>query len=153
GQGLKQNGQQLSCFTTGAGTQTGVVQVVGVSPVDQATGVPLNAAVQVQGRAPGSTGRGGSGAVGGAGNGQAVAGTVTASGTVLTFTPGSVLAASTAYTVTVPAGGFTDLAGNGAQSFSSSFTTSTSTQTTGPQVLSVQPLNGTTGVATNSNVV
>ena len=42
--------------------------------------------------------------------GTAVAGTVSASGSVMTFTPAAPLAVSTAYTVT--ASGFTDLAGN-----------------------------------------
>ena len=45
---ISQDGQNLSCFTTGAGTQTGTPVVVAVSPQNGAAGVPVNAVVQVQ---------------------------------------------------------------------------------------------------------
>ena len=116
--------------------------------------MPLNAAVQVQVSEPVSTVSVGSGALVVAANGQAIAGTVTVnSSTQIQFQPASLLAAGTAYTVTVAAGAFMDLAGNPVQAFSSSFTTGTGTQTTGPQVVSIVPQDGTSNVATNSPVV
>jgi len=86
--------------------------------------------------------------------GQTVAGAVTVpNATTLLFKPANSLAVSTAYTVTV--GGFADLAGNAATTFTSGFTTSSSLTgvTTGPTVLSVTPPSGSTNVAVTTPVV
>ena len=73
--------------------------------------------------------------------------------TTLTFTPSSLLAVSTTYTVAVS--GFTDQAGNSVTSFTSNFATGSSgvANTTTPSVASVSPTNGATAVAVNSTVV
>jgi len=91
-----------STFTTGAGTQTTAPTVVAVTPPNGSSGVPVNATVQVQLSAPV---RVGSNAITLTAGGTPVTGAVSASGSVVTFTPASLLAVSTAYTITV--GGFT----------------------------------------------
>ena len=57
-------------------------------------------------------------------------------------------------TVTVQVNsGLLDLSGNAANSFSSTFTTGTSTDTTAPVITMVTPQNGATGIGTNAVVV
>jgi len=74
--------------------------------------------------------------------GKAVAGTVTYSGVVATFTPSAKLAYSTVYTATITTGA-QDLAGTGlASNYVWTFTTITPT----PAVISTIPPNGATGV-------
>ncbi len=140
-------------FTTGAGTQTTAPTVVAVTPPNGSTGAPVNAAVQVQVSAPVSVVSVGSNAVTLTAGSTPVAGTVSASGSLITFTPAAPLAVSTAYTVA--ASGFTDLAGNPVTAFSSSFTTGSSAvaDTTQPTVISVVPANAATNVPVNSTVV
>jgi len=129
-----------SYFTTGTAAQTTAPTVVAVTPPNGGTGVPVNPVVQAQISVPVSAVSVGSGAITVAAGGTAVAGTVSASSALLTFTPASPLSVSTAYTMTVS--GFTDLAGNPATPFSSSFTTGSSgtAVTTGPTVSSCFPL-------------
>jgi hypothetical protein len=87
--------------------------------------------------------------------GNTVSGSVSASGdrTALIFTPSSLLAPSTVYSVTV--NGLQDLAGNAAAPVAFSFTTGTSAvaDTTRPSVVSVNPTNGATNVVTSSVIV
>ena len=136
GGSLGQNNQTLSCFTTGASTQTTGPVVTGVSPSTGSMGVPVNAPVQVALSEPVSAVSVGNSAIAVSASGQPVVGTVAVGNgsTTLTFTPTSALAVSTSYTVTV--GGFTDLAGNAATAFMSSFTTGSSSTPvkTGPTV-------------------
>jgi YD repeat-containing protein len=153
GQNLAQDGRNLTCFTTGAGPQTATPTVVAVSPQNGATGVPVNAVVQVAVSVPVSVVSVGANGITLTANGVAVPGTVSASGNVVTFTPTSALAVNTGYTVNV--GGFTDVAGNAVQAFTSGFTTAnTPVLDQGPlQVTGITPASGSTGVAVNTAVV
>jgi hypothetical protein len=84
----------------------------------------------------------------------AVAGTVTYSGVVATFTPSSALAPNTVYTGTVTTG-VKDAAGNAlATNFTSGFTTAEAapTDVISPTVIAVTPLNNATSVAVASGV-
>ena len=156
GQGLAQNGGYVAYFATGAGPQAGPLTVTSVTPPGGAANVPVNAAIQVQASAALSTvsvANAGSGALALKAGGNTVAGTVSLSGSVLTFTPSAPLTVSTAYTLT--AGGFTDLAGNQVQAFTSGFTTSGSSApvTTPLTVSSVTPANAATNVPVATTVV
>ena len=154
GQVITQNGATVSTFTTGAGPQTGALTVTAVSPPNATTGVPVNATVQLQMSAAVSAVSVTGSAIQVSAGGTPVAGTVSITNpTLLRFTPASALAVSTAYTVTV--GGFTDLAGNAVQAFSSSFTTGASgvPDTTAFTVTGVTPVNNATGVAVTTTVV
>ncbi len=152
GDGL--TGTTNTCFTTGASSSATGPAVVAVSPQNGASGVPVNAPIEVALSEAVSSVSVGSGAIVVTSAGQPVAGSVTVpNATTLVFTPSSLLAPSTAYAVTV--GGFTDLAGNGATTFSSSFTTSSSASgvKTGPSVNSFTPLNGASNIAVNTPIV
>ena len=82
----------------------------------------------------------------------AVPGTVTYSGVTAVFTPTDNLAASTTYTATITTGA-KDLAGNAlAANYTWSFTTGAAADTTRPTVISTDPANGATGVATNKKI-
>ncbi len=147
-------GSSNPCFTTGSGAQTSGPAVTAISPPNLATGVPVNATIEVGLSEPVSQVSVGSSALTVSAGGQTIAGTLTIPNTsTLLFTPAAPLAASTTYTVAV--GGFTDLAGNAATSFNSSFTSSSSSTAvrTGPTVLNVTPFSGSTGVAVNTAVV
>jgi RHS repeat-associated protein len=141
-----------SSFTTGLATDTSGPTVVTVSPANGANGTPANVRVDLMMSAPLSAASVGSNAVALSAGGVPVTGTVTlsTSGTILTFVPANLLAASTTYTVT--ASGFTDQAGNAVVRFTSSFTTGTSgaANTTVPTVVSVSPVNGASGVSAGS---
>jgi len=155
-------GQQICCsyyasfsFTTGTAAQTSGPTVVQVSPPNGATGAPVNAQVVVQLSEPVDPISVGSSAVTVSGGGGNVAGAISVSSdqTRLTFTPTNVLAVSTSYTVGVS--GFTDVAGNAAVPFTSSFSTGASgvAVTTGPTLASMSPASGATGVPVNTSVV
>jgi YD repeat-containing protein len=141
-----------SSFTTGVATQTSGPQVVTVSPPNGSSGVPLNTHVEVVLNEPVEPASVGGSAVSLAAGGVNVAGTIAVSNdrTTLRFVPSSQLAAGTSYNVTVS--GFTDAAGNPAVAFTSSFTTGTLASAAGPQVNSVSPPNGQTGVSVSSAV-
>jgi ice-binding like protein/Big-like domain-containing protein len=80
--------------------------------------------------------------------GASVAGTVTYAGTVATFTPTLLLAASTMYTATITTGA-TDVAGAAlGNNYVWSFTTGTV-----PTVTSSSPANGALGVSTNRKII
>jgi hypothetical protein len=81
-----------------------------------------------------------------------VAGSVSLSGTLATFTPSVALAGSTLYTATITTGA-KDLSGNPmASNYTWSFTTAAPSDVTPPTVSSVTPVNNATAVALNSNV-
>src|SRR6185437_12895124 len=142
-------------FTTGVGSQGAGPSVVAVSPANNSTGVQANAKVMVQLNEPVEPLSVGSNAIVVSAGGTPVTGTISLSTdrTVLTFTPSSLLAVSTAYTVTVS--GFEDVSGNAVALFSSSFTTGTSgvADTTPLTVSSFSPANGLTGVPVNTTIV
>ncbi len=78
-----------------------------------------------------------------------VAGSVSYSGTMATFTPSTGLTANTVYTGTITTGA-KDAAGNTiASDYTWSFTTAAATDITSPTVLSVTPANNATGIATS----
>jgi hypothetical protein len=83
----------------------------------------------------------------------AVAGIVTYSGVIATFTPSAPLAVNTVYTGTVTTA-VKDVAGNAlAANFTSGFTTEAAvTDVTAPTVLSASPVNNATSVSTGSSV-
>ncbi len=141
-------------FTTGLGAVTTTPQVVSVSPVNGATGVPVNGRVDVLLSAPVSVASVVSGTVTVSVGGNPVSGALSVSGDrmTVTFTPSSLLGVSTTYTVNVS--GITDQAGNIVVRFTSSFTTGTSgvADTTRPSVSSVSPANGASGVAVTSSI-
>src|SRR5579863_9738866 len=153
GQALAQDGQNLSCFTTGVSTASGALTVTGVSPGNGETGAPVNATVELSLSAAASAVSVTQGAITVSAGGTPVAGTVTQpSAATLLFTPSGSLAVSTAYTV--KAVGFTDLAGNAVTAFTSTFTTGASPALDkGPlQVLSIAPANGSASVPVASSV-
>jgi hypothetical protein len=79
----------------------------------------------------------------------AVAGVVAYSGVTATFTPAAALVASSSYTATVASA--KDLAGNAlAASYSWSFTTGATADTTPPAVIATIPADAATAVVTNS---
>jgi hypothetical protein len=81
-----------------------------------------------------------------------VVGTMAYTGTTATFTPSTILAASTTYTATITTGA-KDLAGNAlAANTVWSFTTSAVADLTLPTVTSTNPLDNATGVAGNTTI-
>jgi len=142
-------------FTTGLGAVTSAPVVVGVSPADGTVGVPVNGRVDVLMSAPVSLASVGSEAIAVSAGGMVVSGAISVSSDrmTVTFVPGSLLAASTTYAVTVS--GITDQAGNGMAPFASVFTTGTSevADTTYPSVSGASPANGATGVSVTSSIV
>jgi hypothetical protein len=142
-------------FTTGTGADLVPPTVMSVSPVNGTTGVPINSVVQVQfsERIDPLTVTGTTMQVVPFG-GNPISGTVTVSPDAksATLTPGTPLVSDTTYVLKV-SNGILDLAGQSLTSFTSIFTTGTTTQGTGPQVVTVSPPNGSTGVPVNSQVV
>ncbi|HEX4603250.1 MAG TPA: Ig-like domain-containing protein, partial [Candidatus Angelobacter sp.] len=133
GQGI--NGGS-SVFTTAQGVDTVAPLLAATSPANGTTGVAVNARVAVQfNKAMETVGIGQPFVV--AGGGTTVTGSVSASGdrTTLVFTPSTLLAVNTVYTVTV--NGLQDVAGNAAAGVTFSFTTGTSAvaDTTRPSVI------------------
>jgi len=145
----------IANFTTSLSAATAAPTVVMVSPPNGTTGVQVNARVDVVLSAPVSLASVGSNAIKMTAGGTPIAGIIGLSSdrATLTFTPNSLLAVNTSYTINVS--GFTDQAGNTVLPFTSSFTTGTSgvADTTAPAVVAVSPANGTTGVAVNSSIV
>jgi large repetitive protein len=144
------NGTTLT-FTTGFGSDTQGLSLVGTSPADGATSVPLNALVILEFGEPIDQ----ISALKGLQVQQAgipIAGAVALSdgNKRLTFTPSSALAANMTYLV-VTTTQLTDTAGNPVSNpDTSTFTTGTTTDTTQPSVSTVSPANGAAGVATNA---
>jgi large repetitive protein len=140
-------------FTTGLTAASTGPTVVSVSPQNGAAGVPVNARVDVLMSVPVDAVSVVNGTVTVNAGGVSVAGVLGVSGSDVTFTPSSLLAASTSYTVNVS--GITDQAGNVVVPFSSTFTTGTSgvANTTQPLVVGVSPANNATGVSVTTSVV
>jgi RHS repeat-associated protein len=153
---------QTTQFTTATGPDVVPPFVVSASPIQGAQNVPLNAIVSLQMSQPVDPGtvNGGTLTLTNSSNGQTVAGTyaVSADGLTITFVPGASLAASTSYSVSFPGAGsgsgIADLAGNSLQVSSSiNFTTGTTANTGGPQVVGVSPANAAAAVPINAQVV
>ena len=153
---------QTTQFTTATGPDVVPPFVVSASPIQGAQNVPLNAIVSLQMSQPVDPGtvNGGTLTLTNSSNGQTVAGTyaVSADGLTITFVPGVSLAANTGYSVSFPGAGsgsgIADLAGNSLQGSSSiNFTTGTTANTGGPQVVGVSPANAAAAVPVNAQVV
>jgi YD repeat-containing protein len=147
-----QNGSN-TCFTTGTTTQSKGPSAVAVSPANGSSGVPVNASVQISLNEPVSVVSARNGSIVVTAGGSPVTGTITIPNpTTIIFTPSVSLAPSTTFNVAT--GPFTDLAGNNASPFASTFSTSASitVDQTQAAVVSVAPASGATGVAVNSPV-
>ncbi|MGA3371748.1 MAG: Ig-like domain-containing protein [Terracidiphilus sp.] len=145
--------QQLVWFTVTTGTpDTTSLQVVSVSPASGATNVGRDQSVTVtfnKSVSPGSTG--GYNTQLFAGQGLQTNGSVTMSADdrTITFNIGA-LYNGTAYTISIPAGGVTDMSGNGLQNtFISTFTTTADPATGNGGVQASNPGN-TSGVPTDT---
>jgi methionine-rich copper-binding protein CopC len=143
-----------STFTTGPGADLARATITTSSPLNGATGVPINSVMEVQFSkridvltavpanfqiTPLS--------------GATISGTVVASadGLSATFTPSAPLVPGTFYFFNVT-GGITDLTGQSITGIGNTFTTGVVAQGTGPQVTAVSPSNGSTGVPVNAKV-
>ena len=150
------SGNLLSCaglcnyfFTTGTTVDATGPSVVGVSPVNGLTGVPINAQVVVEFNEPVDdltlnqiTLSGGGGAVN-------VLSRLSNANQTLTLIPVVPLNTNTTYTVSVS--GVQDLGGNALTApVTTSFTTGAGADLTPPTVTVVSPANGATGVPTNA---
>ena len=143
-------------FTTGVLPDTTAPVVESVSPAALSNTVPVNARIVLRFNETiaNPAQQTGTIAVTPSG-GSAVAGSLSLSSDrrTATFTPAASLAASTAYTIAVAA--FRDDTGNVVTPFTSSFTTraSTTSDTTGPSVTAVQPVNNATAVSVTAPVI
>jgi len=141
-------------FTTAQGSDTATpVGVVAVSPLNGASGVPLNAHISVEfSEAMSSVSMESNPVVVTQPGGGQVAGTLFVSGdhTAMTLVPASPLAANSSYTVT--ASGVADVSGNVAPAFSSTFTTGTASLTARPSVLSMTPASSAVNVPTTTAI-
>ena len=140
-------------FITGVVAQGTGPQVTAVSPSNGSTGVPVNAKVAVQLNEPVEPLSVGANGIVVSAGGTAVAGTISISTdrTILTFTPASLLAVSTVYTITVA--GIEDVAGNLVTPLTSSFTTGASgVADTTALTVSFTPANNATGIAVNTPI-
>jgi large repetitive protein len=148
--GNKMAAQQFS-FTTGFAADLTGPALTGTSPENGDTNIPLNSPVVLQFNDqldPITVQTGFSMTTAG---GSAVAGAFTYSTNDqrITFTPATILTASTSYTVIYSAQ-ITDTVGNTLTNPGIfGFTTGTSSRTTGPSVTTVDPPNGTLGVGVN----
>ena len=153
---------QTTQFTTGTGPDVVPPVVVSANPPQGAQNVPVNSVVVLQMSEPVDPVSVSANTLTllNSGTAQAVAGTysLSADGLTISFVPNAPLAASTGYSVNFPGAGFgigiSDLAGNSLQGISPiSFTTGATASTTAPQVTGVSPVNGSTAVPINAQVV
>jgi len=138
-------------FTTGFGPQTVGPQLLGVSPANNLTGIPLNSLVVAQFNEPISVISATNGLQVQQG-GVAIPGAVALSNgnTQVTFTPQPALLPSTVYTIAATAQ-LTDVSENPLTNPGTfTFTTGTATDAKIPSVVASSPANANTGVPTNS---
>lgn len=140
-------------FITGVAPDTTAPMVTSTTPVNGALSVQVNSKLTAtfsEAMDPSSITTG-TFVVTGPGT-TPVVGSVSYLGFTATFTPGSNLAANTTFTGTITTGA-KDLAGNAlATNYVWTFTTGTAPDTTAPMVTSTTPVNGATGVLTNSKL-
>src|SRR6185437_5527872 len=150
------SGNLLSCaglcnyfFTTGTTVDATGPSVVGVSPVDGLTGVPINAQVVVEFNEPVDDLTLNQITLSGSGGPVNVLSQLSNANQTLTLIPVVPLNTSTTYTVSV--NGVQDLSGNALTApVITSFTTGAGADLTPPFVTAVSPANGATGVPTNA---
>ena len=141
-------------FTTGAAADTTPPTITATNPANNVTGVPFNQAIAAtfsEGMNALSVTNGGFTLTG---PGGVVPGTVTyvVSGSTATFTPSSLLAASSLFTATITTAA-TDLAGNAfTANYVWSFTTGAAPDTTAPTITATSPANNVTGVPINQTI-
>jgi large repetitive protein len=136
-------------FTTGTLADPNAPQVVGVSPADQLTGVPINAQVVIGFNEPVNQLTLGQVTLSSGGTAVSVVRTLANGQTTLILTPVVPLQAGTAYTVTVA--GVQDLSGNAlAAATTTTFTTGPGADLVRAVVTTVSPANGATAVPTNA---
>ncbi|MFB4273441.1 Ig-like domain-containing protein [Nonomuraea sp. GTA35] len=136
-------------FFTTAGTDTTPPVIIAKNPNADATDAPVGTTVSATFSEPVTDAQ----IVVEDADGTAVAGTVTATGTVATFTPAERLAVNTAHHVEV--NGAKDGAGNVMSPVTWTFTTTAETDpgdTTSPAVVSATPSSGATDVAVDTTV-
>jgi hypothetical protein len=150
------SGNQVDCsvlcnysFTTGTTTDVAGPGVVGVSPVDGLTGVPINAQVVVGFNEPVDALTINQVTLSGGGGTVNVIRRLSNADQTLTLAPVVPLNANTTYTVSVT--GVQDLSGNALIApLTTSFTTGAGADLTPPTVATVSPANGAGGVPTNT---
>jgi hypothetical protein len=146
-----------SSFTTGASGTPDVTRpsVSTVSPVNNATGVPVTTTIVWTFNEPVDPTSVNVGTIPVSIDGFSgqVAGSYAVNGAMVTFTPLNAFPGNVRVRPTVNFGGVRDLAGNGTNSFSSSFVTAAVTDVTAPTVLMVTPSDGATGVGPDAVVV
>jgi large repetitive protein len=148
-------GNQLDCsvlcnysFTTGTTTDVAGPSVVGVSPANGLTGVPINTQVVVEFSEPVDDLTLAQITLSGGGGPVNVISRLSNANQTLTLVPVVPLNTGTTYTVSVT--GVQDLSGNPlATPVTTSFTTGTGADLTPPVVTTVSPANGAGGVPTN----
>ena len=144
-------GTSTISFTTGTTASTSAPQVIGVSPANGMTGVPINAQVVIQFNEPvdsaklsGLTLSGPSGTV-------TVSQSMSNGNQRVILVPAVPLASGSAYTLTIA--GAQDMSGNVIPSpVTASFTTGTSADLTQARVVTVSPTANASGVAANATV-
>jgi YD repeat-containing protein len=138
-------------FTTGYGTDNQGFHLVGTSPADLLTGVPLNAHVVLEFDDPVDATSSLTGLQVQLAGVPILGGIALSDGNKrITFTPASQLSANSTYLV-VTTTQLTDFAANPlANPNSSTFTTGNATDTTPPSVVDVSPASGATAVPTNA---
>jgi hypothetical protein len=145
-------------FTTGEGADVAFPQVVSVNPVSGATGVATNTRIALLFTRPVSPVTLDATGIVILGNG-AVAGSYTtnASRTLVSFTPAALLESNRSHSIRAARLEIVDDNGNrlngGTSDFFATFTTGDAQDTTGPQVLAVNPPSGLQNVGANAPVV
>jgi hypothetical protein len=145
------NGVDAYFYTSGGADTSG--PTVTVSPINAATGIPLNAQIIVTSSAQIDSTTWSQSSVQLLDNlNHAVAGTVAEPGSqTLTFTPTSALSPSITYTVKV--NHFSDVNGNAVVPFSSTFTTAATAATGGLTLVSTNIPFGATGVSNTQQII
>jgi hypothetical protein len=140
-------------FTAGFGEDTEGPTIVGISPPDGATGVPLNTPIAVRFNEPVDAIRAAAGVhLFSQGVEVATSAALSDGNRLVTLTPAAQLSPTTIYQITTSPD-LTDIGGNPvAQTSSATFTTGTTADTSGPTVVAVTPGNGASDVPTNARI-
>jgi hypothetical protein len=149
-------GMSAQWFYTGTSVDNSpetVLSVNGVNPANGAAGVPTNPAIALVLSKPAAPTSVTNASVT---ISPAVTGGTTVSlssdGYTLTVNRGAYLAPSTLYTISVPAGAFTDEDGNAVSVFSSTFTTGANVETTPGSISMTLPTPGSNGAALTTGI-
>jgi len=141
--------QSSSPFTTGTTASTSAPQVTGISPPNAATGIALNAQIQVQFNEPVDATKLGAITLSANGAAQPIAPILSNGNQTLVVTSLKGLAPSTTFTLKIT--GVTDLSGNAMTApVTSTFTTGTEADLTKPSIVTFEPKSGSTGVPLNA---